>query len=102
MGEVERAESEDVTLNPGARKRCRNEIKAFCSDVDPGNARMLACLKLHEKRSEFGSSCKKVLKRVKADPEMVKVANVALQSGRMNSTAVAKEVSVWLDNNKSF
>lgn len=44
---------EDVQLNPNVRKPCATDEKRFCSQVKPGQGRILACLKSHRKQLEY-------------------------------------------------
>lgn len=43
---------EDVQFNPKVRKPCTADEKRFCSQVKPGQGRILECLKSHRKQLE--------------------------------------------------
>jgi len=69
-----KTESDDVTLNPIIRRKCQNEIRAFCAETSKGKGRVGVCLKLHEQEQGFGSSCKIALNGVKVDESLVKAS----------------------------
>lgn len=43
---------EDIQFNPNVRKPCASDEKRFCSQVKPGQGRILQCLKAHRKQLE--------------------------------------------------
>merc|ERR1712232_1378148 len=51
------AEGRNVLLNPSVRVRCANEATAFCLDVEPGDSRMLVCLRAYEDKPGFSGGC---------------------------------------------
>lgn len=44
----------------GLREACSNDIKTLCPDVDPGEKRLMKCLK--ENRKKVSSTCKLAMK----------------------------------------
>ena len=40
-------------------QECETEIETFCSDVEPGQGRMLACL--DEQNEQIGAGCQKAI-----------------------------------------
>jgi len=37
--------SSDIRLHPNLQRKCSNELKQFCDHLDPGNSRVLTCLR---------------------------------------------------------
>jgi hypothetical protein len=50
----------DVRLNPVLQVVCSNDMQAFCSNVVPGEGRVLQCLKRNTEMAGFSASCMQV------------------------------------------
>merc|ERR1712070_263462 len=74
----------DFTLNPMLVKQCANEQKLFCPNVAAGEARLIGCLKIFQKRDSFGALCKKELDRFSSD--------ITAESKRVAMTVIVGEV----------
>merc|ERR1712113_867567 len=56
--ETESLDNKSASINFAIRKDCHNERQAFCSDVPPGQARVLACLAQHLNENGFSDDCR--------------------------------------------
>mmetsp|Transcript_34914 Transcript_34914/g.77608 ORF Transcript_34914/g.77608 Transcript_34914/m.77608 type:complete len:994 (-) Transcript_34914:752-3733(-) len=55
---LEEKESETIELNVNLLKACKAERQLFCSDVQPGQARVFRCLAENMNDADFGNNCK--------------------------------------------
>ncbi|EFJ43505.1 hypothetical protein VOLCADRAFT_96272 [Volvox carteri f. nagariensis] len=62
--EVERMEHEDVRLNPKLMRECPLAISSFCSDVPPGDARVISCLQGNMDKGHFPAGCRLALRQL--------------------------------------
>ena len=53
--------SEDIRYNYALSMVCAADKARYCANVQPGEARVLACLEDHKDQKEFGPRCKCVL-----------------------------------------
>jgi len=97
VGEVYKAESEDVTLNPGIRENCRNERNAYCRHVRHGKSRVLVCLNVHKAKEGFSAECRIALSRVHIQEEIVRAQREA-EDARVSAavTLALAEIKTWL------
>jgi len=84
---VWRAEKKDAILNPGLRVNCKNEMAAFCPDVQHGEERILVCLYQHDKLSGFRQACKDSLRSVNP--------NVTVAASQSAMQALLAERTFW-------
>ena len=58
--------SSDIRLHPNLQRKCSNELKQFCDHLDPGNSRVLTCLRAEYEMSDKGFSavCAAAVKRI--------------------------------------
>ena len=81
MEKVKANEDKDIMLKPQAKRKCRNEMKTFCEDVEHGNQVMYACLKAHVKKPGFSADCKAELSTVNIKSTLEATATVAELAG---------------------
>ncbi|GFR46876.1 hypothetical protein Agub_g8517 [Astrephomene gubernaculifera] len=85
---LEEQEAENVELRPGLLRTCRNERRAFCSAVSPGQARVFRCLAEKMSDPDFGEPCRQeIIKKLqrrqanwKLDPTLRKACKSSVSS----------------------
>ena len=55
---LEEKEATSIELNQGLVKTCKAERQLFCSEVQPGSARVFRCLAENMNDADFGANCK--------------------------------------------
>merc|ERR1712224_395311 len=57
----QKAQKEDVTINPLIRQNCKQEQTTFCKGIEHGKARVLNCLTSNMNETRFSPECKSSL-----------------------------------------
>ncbi|KAG1658887.1 hypothetical protein FOA52_000675 [Chlamydomonas sp. UWO 241] len=55
---LEEEEADSIQLRPGLLRKCRSEVRVFCKDVSPGDARLFRCLAERSGDADFGGPCR--------------------------------------------
>ncbi|GAX78146.1 hypothetical protein CEUSTIGMA_g5588.t1 [Chlamydomonas eustigma] len=59
--------SQNIDFQYPMRQSCEQEIKVYCKDVPPGEARVIRCLQEHKYEKDFSKDCKEKVRSYEAE-----------------------------------
>lgn len=88
--EVKQLQSKDAFLSSSIRKRCVNEMRRFCPNVEHGQGRLLSCLIDQKDQDGFGMPCRAAILEV----------GIAIKKTSLDEMTSLSQVVKWLKQQK--